>query len=353
MAEPTDHYGLSRLGPADDFSDDGYKFTDRDREAIDRLLYLGAEGHIHSGAASSAISPSDTLTPTVSTAGGSIPAGTRAYYKYTLVDVNGAESIPSAEQFVDTPLPISDPAVPTLVTTSTGGVLLPGNYYYVLTAYTTVNTQETKASAPAYLTVPVGTSTNAITLTFPTIPAGANGFNVYRKKPGGFRYDYLASVASPGTSYTDTGSVAEDCNRTVPIKNSTNGANSVVVALTSGVVPVGYTWRLYRTYNVGDYDNSLLHWVVEETAEGSGIIAFQYTDLGVATSIGSPPPPTKRSALQVRSNLLMQPISKADCLWVQSVGSLSLRPLPTQVLCRSTQESSFGFLICQRQLSFR
>lgn len=284
----TDHYGLNRLGPGENLTQDGYKFTDADRQLIDRLLYLGAEGHRHTGDAAVIPSLAD-LSLTLDATAGSLPAGTRIYYKYTLVDVNGMESAPSTEVYVDTPAPITEPGAPSIVPSATGGSLLPGQYFYVLTAYTTVNTNESKGLHPAYITVPVGTTTNSIMLTLPSLPAGATGLNVYRKKPGGSRYDYLASTTS--TTYTDTGAVAEDCNRTLPVRNTTNSTNSVTAAVGAAtpVVPGGYTWKLYRSYVTGFYDNALLHHVVEETAEGSGIITPIYVDLGLAASAGKPP----------------------------------------------------------------
>jgi hypothetical protein len=281
----TDHYGLKRMGPGESFSDEGWKFTDGDRVLMDRLLYLGAEGHRHIGAASEPAEPG-TPTLTLSELSGSIPAGTRVYYKYTLVDVEGFETAASTEVYVDTDSPVAEPAAVAPSVSTTGGTLLPGQYYYVLTAYTTVNTNETKALYPAYITVPAGTSTNQVTLTMPSLPAGATGFNLYRKGPGEPRYYYLASTTLT-TPYIDTGAVEEDCNRTVPVRNSTNGTNNVTVEVPA--LDDGYTWKLYRTYVAGFYNNSLVHHVVEETSEGSGVITDTYVDMGLATMTGVPP----------------------------------------------------------------
>lgn len=296
MAGITNHYGLQKLGAGDPFSTNGYKFVDRDRDMLDRLAYLGAEGHRHTGEAAEVAAPTMTLALAIDGDGGSIPAGTRVHYKYTLVDVNGFETAPSSEVFIDTPAAITEPAAPVLTQATTGGLLLPGSYYYVLTAYSPVNTSETKAAAPAYITVPVGTSTNRITITFPTPPAGAVGWNIYRKKPGDARYNYLASVSVATPSVTDTGAVAEDCNRTVPTRNTTNATNAVEIILMTddatpvmATVPPGFTWKLYRTYIAGSYLNSTLHWVVEETFEGSGVIAPFYIDVGAAVTAGGPP----------------------------------------------------------------
>ncbi len=281
----TDHYGLRRLTAGEGFPDGGYQFTDADRVLIDRLLYLGVEGHTHTGTTA----PVPTLaapTLTLSALSGSIPASTRAYYKYTLVDAEGFETAPSTEVFEDTASQLVEPAAPVLVVTSAGGTLLPGQYFYVLTAYKTTNTSETKALNPGYITVPVGTTTNVITITLPSLPAGATGFNVYRKGPGDSRYLHLESTVST-TTYEDDGSVEEDCNRTVPVSNTTNSTNSVSVDI--GVVPVGYTWKLYRTYSAGYYQNTLVHHVVEETAEDSGIITGVYADMGLSALRGTPP----------------------------------------------------------------
>lgn len=281
----TDHYGLTRLVQGENFQQDGWKYTNEDRALIDRLLYLGAEAHRHTGAAGLPETPG-ALGLTLGSSAGSLPAGSRIYYKHTLVDADGFESSPSTEVFVDTPAPLPEPSAAQLSVSTTGGSLLPGQYFYVLTAHTAVNTDETKALHPNYVTVPVGTSTNRITLTLPSRPAGATGFNIYRKKPGSGRYDFLASTTSTGT-YVDDGSVEEDCNRVVPTRNSTNSTNSVTANI--GTVPVGYTWKLYRTLVAGFYDSALLHHVVEETSEGSGIITGSYLDLGLGTLPGKPP----------------------------------------------------------------
>lgn len=291
MSGSTNHYGLDRLGAGDDLSDNGYKFTDYDRQLIDRLLYVGAEAHHHDGASAVVNDPVTAPSLALVETGGTIPAGTRVYYRYTWVDVNGFESAGSPEAHVDTAAPVTEPGPGQLSFTATGGTLLPGVYYYILSCYTTVNTNETKAAAPAYLTIPIGTATNKVTINLPTLPSGADGFNIYVKKPGQVRYNYLASVdmtmPTPPTQYVDTGAVAEDCNRTNPTRNSTNGSNAVVITVPT--VPAGSTWRLYRTYQTGQYQSSLLHWVVEETFETSGIITPVYEDVGNGTAEGMPP----------------------------------------------------------------
>jgi hypothetical protein len=281
MPEYTNDFGLLKWGPGDTLATDNYKGGTTDRELIAALLRLGAETHHHNGAAS-ATSGTDVgarnLDLTLGTDSGGIPAGVRAHYAFTLT-ASGVESELSDVLYVDTDSPIPAPASPTLGTTTTGGTLAPGTYYYILTAWEGVNTSETNGKNAATITIPVGTATNKITITFPTLPAGATGFNIYRKKAGGVRYVYLASITGSGPTYDDTGSVTEDSNRTYPSTNLTNRQNHVVVALEGTALDPGVTWSLYRTYAEGDWLDSKI---------ASGLTGTSFDDTGAAGS-GSPP----------------------------------------------------------------
>lgn len=286
MVTYTDDYNLAKLGPGDSLATDNYKFGTTDRELIAQLLRLGAETHHHNGqvAGDSGLEVgARSLTLTHSQDSGVIPGGVRVHYQFTIV-VDGVESNPSDAVYFDTPSPVASPLAPTLSTVPTGGVLLPGNYYYVLTAYTGTNTQETRGPSPKYILVPQGTSTNVVTVTLPAVPVGADGFNIYRKKPGGVRYDYVASldmgVATPPTTFIDDGTIEEDCNRTLPSQNYTNIQNKITVDLTGTALPAGARWRLYRTYVDGDYLNSRIADLPDDELE--------FEDLG-APGVGSPP----------------------------------------------------------------
>ncbi len=280
MAERTTNYDLSTIRAGDRLSDDDYKVLGADRHFIDLLLGLGAELHRHTGVASIVEAPLLGPALALGTAG-SIPAGTRVYYAYTLIDSNGFESGPSPTTFVDTPAPVASPAQAVLVAATTGGTLLPGTYYYVLSAYTGTNNAETAAGPAALVTVPPGTATNAITVTMPALPAGATGWNVYRRKPGGSRLLYLRSVVPPTTSFVDDGSLAEDCDRTEPALNTTLSSNSVAVTIPAPVAGIA-AWRVYRTY-VAD------SWASSELSTMTGIVVLVYNDIGNATVVGAPP----------------------------------------------------------------
>lgn len=290
----TDNYGLQTLGAGEAFSTNSYQFSSRDREAIDRLLRLGAETHVHNGSTLATTSPEVPPELTLDTTSGNIPAGRTVRYKFAWVDANGAESAASPEATVATPAAIASPAGPTLVPSTTGGTLLPGNYFYALTAYTGSSTSETKAGTRIFITLPTGSTTNTITLTLPSLPAGADGFNVYRRGPGESMYAFVDSVdmtvATPPTTFLDDGSTSPNCNRTPPNANMTNATNNVTIDIPGATpaVPAGLTWKIYRTYAAGDYSNSFLVEVVEETAPSSGIIVTTYVDTGISVSSGQP-----------------------------------------------------------------
>lgn len=289
MAGQTSHYGLTRLEGGESFSTDGYKYTNADRDTIDRLLYVMGESHHHLGSSVTLTEP--TIAPVLArSSGGSIPAGTRVYYKYSYLSVRGEETKASPESFIDMPAAILEPGAPTLTQATTGGTLTPGDYYYVLSAYVGSSIFETRAINPIYITVPLGTITNKITLTYPSPPAGMSGWNIYRRAPGEMKYFYLTSVASGPTTLVDTGSIAADCDRTIASLNTTNNNNKVTITLPGATptVPVGYTWRIYRTFILSNYDNSTLKTVVEYTAETTPRVVAYYVDIGISTTSGKP-----------------------------------------------------------------
>jgi len=290
MAGSTPHYGLEKLRAGESMAQNSYQFTDADRDTIDSLLFVGAESHRHTGAAGTGSSPTTAPSLSLNSTVGALPGGTRVSYKYSLVSPLGLESAASPEAFVTTPDLINSPAAPTLiVNATTGGTLVAGIYYYALSAYMPVQTSETPAPNVAYISVPTG-STNSLRLTYPTLPTGAAGWNIYRKKPGQSDYFYLATVAAGPVNYIDTGSVIEDCDRRRPTVNKTSGANRVTVTLPAALPGPGWTWKVYRTLVTNSYINSLLHAVVEETSEGSGVIVTNYIDSGEGTYSGQPQP---------------------------------------------------------------
>lgn len=294
MASKTDRWKLTVLEPGDDLSEDGYAFVGRDRHFLDSILRWAAEEHRHTGESADEIEL-DPPELNLDTSEGGIPGGERVRYKYTLVDANGFESAASGESYIDTPDAVIEPGAPVINYEDSGGSHIPGQYFYVLSAYQDFSTSETLATNTASLYVEPGSNSNSITLILPDLPDGATGFNVYRRAPGRTKYFFLESVdldvATPPEEYVDDNSVDEDCDRSLPTENSTYSTNTITVTYPGATptVPDGYTWKIYRTFESGEYENSFLHWVVEETEEDSGIISPQYEDTGEGTDIGSPP----------------------------------------------------------------
>lgn len=289
MGRKTERFGLSTLGPGDSMADEGFKYSDADIELLDRLLAVAAEGHHHTGVSAVDQTPTLPLSLHQLSTGGGLPSSTRYYYKYTLVDAAGNESIGSPTAFADTPAGLHEPAAPALSYLATGGTLDPGNYTYVLSAYSTATSLETKAANSAYITVATATSIARVAIALPPLPPGATGFNIYRKAPNGARFQFLASTVLTGT-YIDDGSIDPDCNRTLPAKNSTNNTGVITVSFPGAtpVVPAGYTWKIYRTDNPNNWANSLLHHVVETTG-ATPVVLTAFSDVGSGTVGGKPP----------------------------------------------------------------
>ncbi len=283
MPEYTTPYGLSKLGPGESFSENGYKYTIEDRDVIARLLQLGAESHRHTGGLGSLETPDSGPLLAVNTSGGSLTPGTRFYYKYTLVNPDGFESAASPQTFIDTAASITSPSQATNpVVAPTGGTLPPGNYYYLLSAYTGTSSQETIASNALYVSIPYSTTTNKVTFNLPALPTGSTGFNVYRRTPSGVGYLHVATIdmsGVPPTTFVDNGSLVEDCDRFAPTTSTALSNNSVIVSLPE-TLPVGYSWRVYRSRVAGVFSNSL---VATVTATNT------YTDVGNSTTLGQPP----------------------------------------------------------------
>lgn len=293
----TRNFGFKTGGAGFEFAEDGYKFIGADRETIDLLFRLLFE-HDHAGnpyelLETPADPPGLDLDPESDPGDppiyGTLPAATSLYYVYTLVSPEGVESAGSPEATIDTPDPVATPGAPTLARGNTGGTLRPGGYFYKLSAYRDATTLETVAGLAASTTLPNTGSTQRLVLTLPALPPDADGFNIYRRIPGSTEYHHLASIdaAAVAAGFTDIGDEA-DCERLAPTRNTTGEANAVGI-LIPAELPEGYTWRIYRSLDPGEWNGTFLANVVEETTEGSGITTDYFIDTGEQTADGSPP----------------------------------------------------------------
>ena len=108
----------------------------------------------------------------------------------TYGDYGAALTLP----YLDTPVNLA------AGTATTGGSLAAGDYAYQVTAYDANG--ETMPCAAVAVTVPSGTSTNTVTLSWDAV-SGATGYKVYGRTAG----SKLLIAAVAATTYTDTGSV--------------------------------------------------------------------------------------------------------------------------------------------------
>ncbi len=303
----TQNFGLAKIiDGSGRLSDGGYKFSSADRDTIDTLLLIGTTTHKHTGGTELAVATPASPTLTTASGSGNIPGGTTLYYRISVLAPDGLESKASDPVFVTTAAPLGMPGVPTIQPFKTGGTLEPGTYAYAVSAWQNYSTEETEASgAVGYVLPSDGGGAQRIEVTLPDYPdltpPAHYGFNIYKRGPSGSVYEFLVSIDLSGvpsddpnylgsttiTGFNDDGTVGVECDRLAPRRNGTVSRNTVQIAY-PGTVPVGSTWKVFRSFSVDSWANSLIHTVVEETSEGSGVISPTYTDTGSATLGGTP-----------------------------------------------------------------
>jgi len=297
----TQYFGFERFGPEGRISDNNYKFSGRDKDTLDSLMWtLVNHDHRDTSIEGTMAGPGDRPDLTPSSTGGTISAGQTMYYKVSYVDSFGNETESSVSSTASTDAPLPSPPVMSIVNATTGGALDPGVYRYAISYYQS-GIGATKAINITSINVPVGTSTNEITITLDSLPTGATGWHIYRKGPGDSDYFYLDNETT-GPDYVDDGlDLALDCTKSRPLQNTTNSTNKIIVDLAAATLPLDeriVQWRIYRTNTVGFYGpTSLLASVVETTTQAGTDLVTSYTDTGAITFTGSPlsqtvvPPP--------------------------------------------------------------
>jgi hypothetical protein len=295
MTRYTSRWGLSILGAGDALNADGYKAVDADRRLIDRLLEYSTEQHHHTGITGTDRTPVAPPVLTLITTDGSIPAGQRYYYTYTIIDDTGTESAPAPYTAIDTPPAIATPSAPLINPVTGSGSLLPGTYSYVLSAYRGANSLETKAENSQVATI-YGVTPGSMSLTLPQPPLGADGFNIYRKSPNGLHYLWITDIATTtdATAWVDDGSIEGDCDRSLPGVNRTSNENAVLVQFPGATpnVPDGYTWRIYRSTSPANWSYSTLI-DITPIGDATPYTPVEFLDTGLGAQSGGPPPLTQ------------------------------------------------------------
>lgn len=291
MAGSTTNFGFNKFPPGT-IADGGNKYSLKDRELIDALLF-SLFNHDHAGGQAEPLTGFDPLVfPDLTLAlSGSIGAGKILYYKIAYLDIFGNETQASSSGTVSTPAVIAPPPIPTPVVATTGGTLVPGTYRYALSYYQTAGGQ-TPAPNILTVTVPPGTNTNKITLTFELPPDDATGWKIYRRAPDETDYWLLATVLAAEVDYEDDGSANPDCTKRRPTLNTTNATNSVTVAIPASELPLDgrvAKWRIYRTEGLGTFgSNSLVATVSQTTTVGGSDLVTSYLDTGQTLGPGTP-----------------------------------------------------------------
>lgn len=290
----TQHLGFNKFGAEGRISDEGYKFSNRDRDLMDTLFQsLLLHNHNPDIVGTSLVGPPPGTAPTltVSTSGGVLLAGRDYYYKIAYLDVLGNETEAGAAGLVSTPDPLVPPEPQVLTTADTGGTLVPGTYKYALAFYQDAGGVTTAPNTDV-IVIPTGTNTNTVTIPLPTLTDEADGWRVYRKAPGELEYWFLVQVASGVTEYVDDGSINPDCTSRRSVANTTNSTNKVTIDLPAGYLPLDLRitgWRIYRASAAGSYPaNSLVATVVETTTEGGADLVTTFDDIGEALAQGIP-----------------------------------------------------------------
>lgn len=329
MAGTTPRFGFNFFGAGTPgtISDNGQKYTSLDRLLMDRLL-ASVEGHHHRYVPPTSGLTAAPATTLVST-GGQLSAGYTYYYKISVVDLEGNESIASPEAAQGTPTPLQPPAMPGLSSDpDTVGVLLPGYYYYALTGLR--GTEESTIGPAAMVSLVAGE--NAIKVDLPTFGA-ADSLRIWRMGSADAGFTRIGLVSAGTTEFIDDGSTPADpcaCDPGVaPPPFNTGISNYAVDIELPGTVDVDQiqSWKIYRSNYAGIYGaGSLVHEVVERTDEWdiTSPLVTVWTDTGLGLSVGQP--------LSTDKNMRFQPFAFDAVPEGDGLPDISLYPLNYPIL---------------------
>lgn len=292
MATLTPRFKLNAFGGGTPgtINDDGQKFTGLDRFTIDRL-FNQTEVHDHKYHPL----PGALSVPAVATLlaeGGALQGGYTYYYRFSVVDEQGNESLASVETSVPTPALLSIPGMVNASVDISVGTLTPGLYYYGLTALR--GAEETPLGQATLVALQNGET--AVLLELPDF-GDADSVRVWRMGSTEAGYTSVALVAVGATEHVDDGSVPPDPCATDPANqppqtNTGTASYAVTVDLPVGVdLTTARSWRLYRTVYPGIYStSSLVHDVVERTDEWDPLtpLLTSWTDTGGRAVSGKP-----------------------------------------------------------------
>lgn len=268
MAQTTP-LGLTVIPPGGDLSANGYGLTSRDPVLVDRLL-RSLMGHRHNGGVPTVEeSPDPPTLANLDEVGGLLPDTT---YYYRISEMRGGGLVPfespaSTSTWVHTPAGLTAPVITDDdVTVSTmGGGLAPGFYQYAVTVYDTFYTLDTNCPSPvSVMLAPLDGDEQEISISLPSLPTGADGWNIYRRVPNGLTFQLLETLVGEQVSpFVDDGSIIED-SRVLPTRNLSAWKRSVTVTRPPGVTG---DWVVYRSRDDSNWAGSRI--AVVDSAEDS------------------------------------------------------------------------------------
>jgi hypothetical protein len=235
MPAKTPFAGLEVLfGPGDPLSSDGYAFTAVNPVVIDALLRIGAVTHRHDGHAAMA-DPTDAPVLAVNPAGGNIPGGLELHICYTLLDIDGGETLPVPATSIVTPsgfaTPTNEPSVAQIAVPSGHKGLLKGSYSFGVTV-TDGEGGETQMSPMTTIYGQDAFHVSGLTALV-NAASGSNpmaGWRLWVQANGGALY--LIGTGTHATdAFTYDGNVIGDCTISPPAIDTTTTNNQLEVTV--------------------------------------------------------------------------------------------------------------------------
>lgn len=284
--------GITVLGVDESIASDNGAFIGRDREEIDRALKIGVKTHRHDGSAGLP-DPIPAPSAQVLASGGAIPGNISLTIGYTLLDLDGGETLISETTLVTTPAPLEVPfTAPTAAFASAGGSLMVDTYTYALT-YSDGEGGETSVGPSVTVDRPPGFASGQILLSGLTDgleAAEAVGWRLYRARGGGL-YVLLTEGGPGDDEFLDDGSISPNCDAHPPSDNlnTTKQTNRIEVTLPGSAIVGDATFiNLYGSLTGEFGENSLLEQY--PAASAGQTVIFESLDFAERQ-----PPDTNRS----------------------------------------------------------
>lgn len=321
MSERTPFAGLLRLAPTDTLAEDNFAFQDENPRLIDAFLKIAALTHRHDGhpALAHKAPPLDPVLA-AGTSGGTIPADTSVTVGYTLLDVDGGETVLNDNLgLITTASGLADPETPPnlAITGGTGGSLLADTYYYAVSVQDAFG-GETAITPLASIILPPGSASKSIDiggLDAIVTESGGTRWRLWRRKGSG---NWTRQASGTDSIVTDDGTLCPDCTEDPPLdNNSTNSVNTLQVTVPGSQPLAAVRFRIYASLD-GTFTSPCL--LGDYPIADAGVVK---TFTALAFEDGAPP----SSPTAVPGAHLIDPATEIDGLaWRQSVADIAHLP---------------------------